>query len=81
MTDWIKILASRTSEEVPEGWKTTTQIAEEVGETSDSVYSRLSRRRQSGVVESQIIKLNGKTIAIWRAIEKPNDKKSPARGL
>jgi len=81
MSDWIKILATGSSEKVPDGWKTTSEIAKEVGEATDSIYRRLSRRRDTGVVESQVIKLNGKLTAIWRPIEKPKHKKSPAKGL
>jgi len=66
VTDWLQVLAEGFASEVPEGWSTTREVAEELGLGTDTVFNRLKRKYEMGEVEKQLIRLGGQRIAIWR---------------
>jgi len=66
MNDWVKKLAENISTEVPEGWGTTRDIANQLNISADAAFNRLNRLEHSGEVEKKLICLNGQRLAIWR---------------
>ena len=79
-TNWVKILAERYSDTVPEGWTTTKDIAAELGVHHDSVYKRLHRKLNLGMIERKRLTIDGKQVSIWRPVESPEKEKRPAKG-
>jgi DNA-binding Lrp family transcriptional regulator len=70
MTDWIKVMSGGLADEIPEGWETTSQIAEHLGITPDAAHGRLKRRKIRGLVEQRHIIVSGMgKSSIWRVID------------
>lgn len=69
---WKDLIGVPKSEKIPEGFKTTDEIAKELGRSRDYVRHMLNEALGEGTVERQIIRvfkpgaMNSSSRAYWR---------------